>query len=98
MLGNEPPYLDSDTVSSPRLTWTEAGRGTVRVQWSHDLLSWWESGDEVDGVTRTVTVTAAGPQRQATLSSSTNEASPVFLRLVVTAVELSNDDTFPAAP
>lgn len=76
------------------LTWQENPAlppGMVaRVQWSHDLADWHESGDSADGVTRSVLIYADESERRAVVltdGSPPDPPPPLFLRLAVTPGE-----------
>ena len=75
------------------LTWVENDLlppGLVaRVQWSHHLQQWQESGDTADGLTHTIVIEADGARRIARVSTTgiaTRSPPPnLFLRLALTA-------------
>ncbi len=72
-------------VEGPGITWTESenqGHPVARVQWSTDLVSWHESGDTADGVTRMITIEAEGSRRTAWIDPAPTR---VYFRLVLTA-------------
>jgi hypothetical protein len=74
------------------LTWEENAalpQGMVsRVQWSADLSAWHESGEAVDGITRSVTISANGTHRIAqVISDPPDPGGSLFLRIVITAGE-----------
>ncbi len=72
--------------------------GTVeRVQWSHDLQSWHESGESADGTTRTIRIKADGTWRTACVdtSSSIAAAHPLFLRVLVSGRPAGNEEVQP---
>lgn len=74
-------------AGQPGLVWEEhldvPAHAAARVQWSHDLKSWHESGASVDGVTRTVIISAEGPRRTAIVSSAGDWSGPLYLRLAI---------------
>jgi hypothetical protein len=78
---------------APGLTWRENPAlppGMVgRVQWSHDLAGWHESGGSADGVTRTIIIFADDTARRAevTTAGPIDPSRPLFLRLAVTPGE-----------
>jgi hypothetical protein len=77
------------------LTWEENENlppGMVaRVQWSHDLRQWQESGDSADGLTRRILIEADGQRRTARILTDGSAANggppPLFLRVAVTPGE-----------
>jgi hypothetical protein len=77
------------------LTWEEnqyLPPGMVaRVQWSHDLRQWQESGDSADGLTRRILIEADGQRRTARILTDGSAANggppPLFLRVAVTPGE-----------
>jgi hypothetical protein len=89
-------YGTAPSPEEPGLTWRENPTlppGMVgRVQWSHDLTQWHESGDTVDGVTRSMAIYADDTERRAMVETSgppPDPPPPLFLRLVVTPGEPS---------
>lgn len=76
-------------------TWEESGSlpsGLVaRVQWSHDLEQWHESGDSAGGLTHTIVIEADGTHRTARVvtdgTPNDGRPPPLFLRVVITPGE-----------
>lgn len=69
------------------IAWTESNNGSrtvARVQWSTDLVSWHESGDDAEGVARTIIISADGDHRTARIHP---EPERVYFRLAVVAGE-----------
>jgi hypothetical protein len=88
------------TPEGPALSWQirpGAPPGTVeRVQWSHDLQSWHESGESVDGTTRTIRIKADGTERTACVDTSGDTtARPLFLRVLVSGRPANNEEVLP---
>jgi hypothetical protein len=61
----------------------------ARVQWSHDLTGWHESGATADGLTRVITIAADGARRIAAIETTGTAPRPLplYLRLAVTSGE-----------
>jgi hypothetical protein len=88
------------------LTWMENAPlppGLVaRVQWSHDLATWHESGDSAGGSTRTIVIEADGQRRTARVFHEGNPDNdrppPLFLRVVITPGEGAAQPPVPPQP
>lgn len=86
------PVLDASGIG---LTWQENEMlppGLVaRVQWSHDLLQWHESGDAADGLTHSIIIEANGQRRTARVLTDGDPGDgrppPLLLRVVITPGE-----------
>jgi len=86
------PALPVADASGIGLTWEENDLlppGLVaRVQWSHDLQQWHESGASADGWTHHILIEADGPRRTArvrtTEAPGTGPPPPLLLRVVIT--------------
>ncbi len=83
------PVVDE---AGPGLSWEEneilpAGL-VARVQWSHDLEHWHESGETADGYTHLVVIEAEGQRRTARVLTSRDiddgRPPPLMLRVVIT--------------
>ena len=81
-------------AGSPGLTWEENENlppGLVaRVQWSHDLQQWHESGDTDRDLSHTIIIEADGPRRTARVLTEGDPGErppPLFLHIVITPGE-----------
>ena len=79
----------------PGLTWEENENLppglAARVQWSHDLQQWHESGDSDGGLTHTIIIEADGQRRTARVFTEGDpddgRPPPLLLRVVITPGE-----------